>query len=230
MALNRDRVLRAAVRLADKEGIDGVSMRKLARSLGVEAMSLYNHVASKADLVDGMLDHVVGEIEFPPDDQPWDDAVRAYALAVHDALIAHQWAGNLLIGFSASGGPRASRIRHMEWLLRRLREGGFSPELTYHAYHVIDGHILGFSLWELGHYAAGERFESERDVQRFVEGLIAQLREHGNPYLAEHAEQHVAGFDAGVSAFELGLDLLLDGLRRRRAARPKPAAPRRKKP
>ena len=216
MALSRERVLKAAIRLADKEGIDALSMRRLARTLGVEAMSLYNHVASKGDLVDGMVDLVLGAIELPPESDRWDDAIRAYALAVHAELIRHQWAGNLVIGLSAPGGPRDSRIRHMEWLLRRLREGGFSPELTYHGYHVLDAHILGFTLWELGHDAAGERFERQADVQGFVSNLIEQLRAGGNVYLAEHAEQHVAGVDDETSAFELGLDLILDGLRRMR--------------
>jgi AcrR family transcriptional regulator len=219
MALNRERVLKAAIRLADKEGIEALSMRRLAKALGVEAMSLYNHVANKADLADGMLDLVLGSIELPPESKRWDDAIRMYARAVHDALIRHRWAGSLIIGLAASGGPRESRIRHMEWLLRRLRKGGFSAKLTYHAYHVLDAHILGFSLWEIGHYAAGEQFESRRDADRFVRRLIEQLQADGNVYLAEHAEQHVAGVDDGVSAFELGLDLILDGLRRAKRKR-----------
>src|SRR3954470_291612 len=222
MPLNRDRVLKAAIRLADKEGIESLSMRKLAKSLGVEAMSLYNHVANKGDLVDGMVDVVIGEIELPPDTERWDAAIRAYAISTHDELIRHQWAGGLVVGVSAGGQPRASRIRHIEWLLRRLREGGFPPELAYHAYHAIDAHILGFTLWELGHYSAAERLEkrSEGDVQQFIRGLVDQLRADGNVYLAEHAEQHLSGEFEGVSAFELGLDLLLDGLGRlRRSSR-----------
>ena len=215
MALNRARVVKAAIRLADTDGIEAVSMRKLAKKLGVEAMSLYNHVANKGELIDAMLDEVIGRIDVPPEDTGWDAAIRDYARAVHEALIQHRWAGQLVVGLSASGGPRASRIRHMEWLLRRLREGGLSPERTYHAYHVIDAHILGFTLWELGHYAAGDRFEHDEDVQQFVRGLIDGLKADGNVYLAEHAEQHVSGFDDGVSAFELGLELIIDGLKRR---------------
>jgi len=211
--LNRDRVVKAAIRIADKGGLEALSMRSLAKSLGVEAMSLYNHVASKSDLVDGMLDVVIGGLELPPEDDPWDTAIRTYASSVHEALIRHRWAGSVVIGLSSSGGPRASWVRHMEWLLRRLREGGFSPERTYHAYHVIDAHILGFTLWELGHYAAGERFEEDADFRGFVQTLIDGLKSDGNVYLAEHAEQHVAGLDDGVSAFELGLDLILGGLR-----------------
>src|SRR4051812_19911950 len=105
MALNRDRVLKAGIRLADKEGIDALSMRRLAKGLGVEAMSLYNHVANKGDLVDGMLDLVLGSVELPPDGEGWDKAIHAYATSVHDVLIRHQWAGSLVIGLSASGGP-----------------------------------------------------------------------------------------------------------------------------
>src|SRR3954469_15012987 len=148
MPLNRDRVLKAAIRLADKEGIESLSMRKLARSLGVEAMSLYNHVANKGDLVDAMFELVMTEVELPPGSGRWDAAVRSYAIDMHDALIRHSWAGNLAVGLGRGGVPRPSRLAQIDWLLGRLREGGFSRELVYHGYHVLDAHILGFTLWE----------------------------------------------------------------------------------
>src|SRR3954447_19923299 len=101
--LTRDRVLDAAILLADEGGLESLSMRKLAKSLGVEAMSLYNHVANKGDLVDGMVDVVIGEIELPPETDRWDAAIRAYAIATHDQLVRHRWAGALVVGVSAGG-------------------------------------------------------------------------------------------------------------------------------
>jgi AcrR family transcriptional regulator len=216
MALTRQRVLKAAIRLADKEGIDALSMRRLARALGVEAMSLYNHVANKGDLVDGIVELVVGEIELPPDTERWDAAIRRYAVSAHAELVRHPWAAGLVIGPSASGGARPSRVRHIEWLLRRLREGGFPPELAFHAYHVLDAHILGFTLWEIGHDEAAARIAGDQDLGQFVAGLLEELRADGNVYLAEHAEQHIAGVVEGEGGFAFGLDLILDGLSRAR--------------
>ena len=121
MALNRDRVLKAAIRLADKEGIESLSMRKLAKSLGVEAMSLYNHVANKGDLVDAMVDRVIAEIELP--DGEWEDAVRRCAISAHAAFVRHPWACEPAMSPSrpvhaVSGRAAGSRRR------RRARSGG----------------------------------------------------------------------------------------------------------
>ena len=146
--LNRERVLRAAVALADKSGIESLSMRRLGQDLGVEAMSLYNHVASKDDLLNGITDLVLGEIELPADAEDWKDALRRHAISAHDVLVSHPWACSLALSpdrFSLASVQRA------EWMLQQLREGGFSPEVTYHAYHALDAHILGFTLWQLGH-------------------------------------------------------------------------------
>src|SRR5215208_2263294 len=150
--LSRERVLDAALRLADESGIDSLSMRKLAAELGVEAMSLYNHVANKGDLFDAIVDRVVSEIELP-DDGAWDEAVRRCAVSAHAAFLRHPWACSLVLSPSRMPDPRAkpARLVYMEWLLRRLRDAGFSPALTYHAYHALDSHIVGFTLWELGH-------------------------------------------------------------------------------
>src|SRR3954462_248366 len=124
MPLTRQRVLKTAVRLADKDGIESLSMRKLARSLGVEAMSLYNHVANKGDLVDAMFELVMTEVELPPDSERWDTAVRSYAIDMHDSLICHPWAGNLAVGLGRGGVPRPSRLAQIDWLLRRAGRGG----------------------------------------------------------------------------------------------------------
>ena len=107
----------------------------------------------------------------------------------------------------------SARLRYIEWLLRRLREGGFSPELTYHAYHALDSHILGFTMWQLGHSAAAKSLGG--DFADLAARFVGEMRAGGYPYLAEHAEQHVAASsDEDEGEFEFGLDLILDGLKR----------------
>jgi AcrR family transcriptional regulator len=215
--LSRERVLDAAIRLADEGGIESLTMRRLARALGVEAMSLYNHVANKGDLVDAMVDLVVSEIDLPSTTEAWDAAVRKCAISAHEVLLRHPWSCSLVMSSASTRVPRNARIRYMEWLLGRLREAGFSPELTYHAYHALDGHILGFTLWELGHSAAANAMRDDKDFADFAASFVRELRAANYPYLAEHAEQHLAAAgDDGASEFEFGLDLILDGLERAR--------------
>jgi AcrR family transcriptional regulator len=213
--LSRERVLDAAVLLADEAGIESLSMRKLARELGVEAMSLYNHVANKRDLVDGIVDLALNEIELPPAVEEWDVAIRKCAISAHETLLRHPWACSLVMSpstFRIEGSPR---VRYMEWLLRRLREAGFSPELTYHAYHALDSHILGFTMWQLGHMAGVKNLAERGDLADFAATIVQELRGHELTYLAEHAEQHlVAPSDDGARQFEFGLDLILHGVKR----------------
>ena len=216
--LSRERVLDAAIRLADEGGIESLTMRRLARELGVEAMSLYNHVANKGDLVDAMVDLVVSEIELPATSDTWDVAVRECAISAHEVLLRHPWSCSLVMSTTSTRIARNARVRYMEWLLGRLREAGFSAELTYHAYHALDSHILGFTLWELGHSGAANAVRGDKDFADFAASFVRELRAADYPYLAEHAEQHVAAFgDQGTSEFEFGLDLILDGLERARA-------------
>ena len=208
--LNRERVLRAAVALADEAGIEALSMRRLGQELGVEAMSLYNHVANKDDLLNGITDLVLGEIELPQDGE-WKDALRRHAISAHDVLVSHPWASKLALSPERVSSVSVQRA---EWMLRQLREGGFAPEVTYHAYHALDSHILGFTLWQLGHGIA--------DAEHLREMAAEFFRRFGPeeyPYLREHAEQHFAGFGSdGKGAYELVLDLILDGLAREREA------------
>jgi AcrR family transcriptional regulator len=212
--LTRERVLQAAVRLADEGGIESLSMRRLARKLGVEAMSLYNHVEGKGDLVDGITDLVVSEIELPDDDAPWDEAIRRCAVSAHETFLRHPWACGLVMGPSASRTFRVPRLRYMEWLLARLRTAGFSPELTYHGYHALDSYILGFTLWQIGHMEGAKAMAAGQDFEEVVAGLMAQIQDE-YPNLAEHAEQHLSPPN-GKGEFEFGLDLILDGLARGR--------------
>jgi AcrR family transcriptional regulator len=220
--LTKQRVLAKAIALADKGGIETLSMRKLGQALGVEAMSLYKHVANKGELVAAMVDSVVEQFELPDDEPAWDAAIRRCAVRAHDLLIEHPWACSLALlpsDVRTIGGPR---IRYMEWLLRRLREAGFSPELAYSAYHTLDSHIFGFTLWQLGHANAARAIAADggESAEELVARFLEQMRPR-YPHLAEHAEQHMAP-DApnGQQEFEFGLDLILDGLKRqRRAAR-----------
>jgi AcrR family transcriptional regulator len=206
--LNRERILAAALELVDEQGIEALSMRKLGQSLGYEAMSLYNHVANKDDLLDGILDLVLAEME-PPDPAGGLPAIRASSLSAHEALRKHPWAASLLM---SPARIRPKRLEFMDALLGALREAGFSAETTYHAYHALDAHIIGFSLWASTHGSIPANIQE--DVRGFLDRAIPvdtypNLHEHGMQHLEEGAHQD-------VSAFEYSLDLLLDSLERLR--------------
>ena len=207
-SLSKERVLRAAIALADKGGIDALTMRKLAEDLGVEAMSLYHYVTSKNDMLDGITDIVASEIEVPSARGNWKAAVRRSAISFHDTLARHPWACSLMM----SNGVGPARLRYMERLLRRLRDAGFSPQLTHHAYHALDSHIIGFTLWAAGYTAA------MRAGPRAAEVFLKKVPVDQYPYFLEHADQHITPSKRdGVSEFEFGLDLILDGLEKIRA-------------
>jgi AcrR family transcriptional regulator len=203
--LTRERILEAAVALADEHGIDALSMRKLGQALGYEAMSLYNHVANKDDLLAGMLDLVLGEME-PPLPGEGLAGVRRAALSAHDALTRHLWAAALQMTPSTI---RPGRLAFMDALLRGLREAGFSPETTYHAYHVIDAHITGFSLWQSTH-----DFSLPEEIGDLGDFLNRMLPSDIYPELNLHGRQHLDGSFDTVKTFEYGLDLLLESLGR----------------
>jgi AcrR family transcriptional regulator len=217
--LTKKRVLEKAIAVADKDGIEALSMRKLGQALGVEAMSLYNHVTNKSELVAAMVDSVVDQFELPDDEPRWDAAIRRCAVRAHELLTEHPWACSLALvpsDIRTIGGPR---IRYMEWLLRRLREAGFSPELAYSAYHTLDSHIFGFTLWQLGHANATLMPTDGQTVEEFVARMLEQMRPQ-YPYLAEHGEQHLAPeAPDGKQEFAFGLDLILEGLKQRRRKR-----------
>jgi len=202
--LTRDRIVRAGLQLADGSGVDAVTMRRVGQELGFEAMSLYRHVTGKDDLLNGMLDVVLAEWELPSDEEPWAQAVRASALSVHAALRRHPWAARLLMSGSHL---RPARLGYMDSLLGTLRRGGFDADTTYHVYHLLDGHIFGFSLWEIAYTSA------EATDEELVARFIATVPWDDYPHLTEHRDQHMSdGAHREVSAFEVGLDLILDGL------------------
>jgi AcrR family transcriptional regulator len=213
MPLNRDRVLRAAVALADQGGFESLTMRKLAKGLGVEAMSLYNHVANKDDLLDGMVDLVFAEIEPPSSDGDWKAAMRARAVSTRDALNRHRWAIGLMEGRSSHG---PANLGLHDAVLGCLRAAGFSLEMTVHAYSVQDSYIYGFALQE--------RDMSSESADDFAAEAQRQMREYqavlaDYPHLVEVVWGYVAkaGYDY-TTEFLFGLDLILDGLDRLRDA------------
>jgi len=201
--LTRDRILDAALALADAHGVDAITMRRLGDELRYEAMSLYRHVENKDDVLDGILDLVLAETENPSLDEPWDAAIRRSALSVHEALERHPWATQLLM---TPPRIRQRRIEYMNALLGCLRNAGFSAETTYTAYHVLDAHIYGFSLW----LATYERAQLSPEQ---VAKLIRSIPLEDYPHLMEHRDQHLSdGPHREVDAFALGLDLILAGL------------------
>ncbi len=144
--MSRERVLRAAIDLADQAGIDSLTMRRLAQALGVEAMTLYYYVANKEKILVGMVDLVVNQFELPARGDDWKQGIRRTAVSAHQVLLSHPWTANLML----SGSVSKERLRHSEAILRCLRVAGFSPEMAHHAYHALDSHIMGFTLWLVG--------------------------------------------------------------------------------
>jgi AcrR family transcriptional regulator len=203
--LSRDRVLRAAVALADTGGISSLSMRKLGEALGVEAMSLYNHVASKGDLLDGMIDIVFSEIDLPSGDGDWRAAMRRRAISARQVLRRHRWAIGLM---ESRTSPGPATLRHHDAVLGCLRRAGFPVGLTAHAYSLLDSYIYGFALQE-----AGLPFGTGEEAARVAEDISAQFASGQYPYLTEMAMEHVVqpGYDYG-DEFETGLELILDAL------------------
>jgi len=205
--LSRDRILASAVRLADREGLEAVSMRRLGQALGVKAMSLYKHVANKDAILDGLLEQVLAEVDLPQPGDDWEAELRSAVISMHDALARHPWACGLVMAPASSPNALGARIRYIEALLRTLREAGFTPAQAYYGYHALDSHAVGFTMWELGHAVPDPD-------KALVERVMRQIESGEYPYLLEHAHQHDT--DHPQSSFEFGLELIFDGLRRMR--------------
>jgi AcrR family transcriptional regulator len=202
--------------LADRKGITALSMRTLAHELGVEAMSLYYYVERKEDLLAGLASRVSEEIEFPEARaNAWKGAVRRMAISYHAALRRHPWIHEIRTSPERVG---AAQVRYMEWLLGTLRKAGFSARMTHHAYHILDSHILGSAMWAAGVTAAF----SKKPMADMAKALFDAFPIAQFPYAHEHAQQHLGGLTkADKQPFELGLDLILDGLDEMRDERPK---------
>ena len=214
--LTRERILTAAVALADADGIDAVSMRKVGTELGVEAMSLYNHVANKDEILDGMLEIVLSEIEAACDgfrvsiDGGWKPAVRKRILTARASMLRHPWVPKVL---ETRTEMSLQMIRYFDSLLGTLKEGGFSYDLAHHALHALGSRALGFTQ---------ELFEPESDeADAEAEAMLAQMADQ-IPYIVGMMTEvaHTDGADETLgwcddqSEFEFSIDLILDGLER----------------
>ncbi|MEO3859296.1 TetR/AcrR family transcriptional regulator C-terminal domain-containing protein [Acrocarpospora sp. B8E8] len=207
--LNRHQVLEAAIALADADGIESLTMRKLGEKVGIEAMSLYNHVANKGDLVDGMIDVVFGEIDLPAGGTDWRTAMRQRAISARAALARHPWA----IGrMESRATPGPATLRHHDAVIGTLRAAGFSIELAAHAFSALDSYIYGFALQE-----RNLPFDTEKETAKVTQAIMARFSSGEYPHLTEMAVEHILrpGYDYG-DEFEFGLDLILDGLDRAR--------------
>ena len=203
--LSRERVIAAAVALADVIGVDALTIRKLAAELDVKPMTLYHYVDNKEAIIDGMVDAVFDEIDLPPADIDWKQAIRRRAASARVVLARHPWAAPLM---ESRTSPGPATLRHHDAVIGCLRAGGFSFEMTAHAYAVIDAFIYGFALQEASLPAtAGD------EMADLAGAMSAAMPEGEYPHLAEFTTEHVLqpGYDFGRE-FDFGLDLILDGL------------------
>ena len=208
--LTRDRVLEAAVDLADRDGIESVSMRRLGQELGVEVMSLYTHVRNKDDLLDGMAEIIVGRIPLEFRGPDWMTAVRDQVLIARGVMLSHAWAPAIL---ESRPTPGPAMLRYVEGLVGTLLGAGFSVDLAHHALHTLGSRILGFmqDLYE-------DRSEFDPEAAATFAAQVGSVF----PNIAKVAMQ--ASHDGGLGGcdddfeFAFGLDIILDGLERHRAA------------
>ena len=210
--LDRVKIVAAAVMFADEKGIGGLSMRKLGESLGVEAMSLYNHISNKRDLLAGMIDSVFAEIELPtPVDSAhhWIDQLRRRSNSLRDALSRHPWAISLM---DSSPTPGPHTLRHHDAVIGSLRAAGFSVDMTAHAFSAIDSYVYGFAMQE-----KSLPFETPEETAELAQAILASFAEDTYPHLREMALEHVLkpGYRYR-DEFGLGLEILLEGLENRR--------------
>lgn len=203
--LTRDRVLAGAVELADEIGVEPLTIRRLADHLGTRPMTLYHHVANKDAILDGMVDVVFAQIEPPPTDLPWRDAMRHRCISAREVLRGHPWAVPLMESRRA---PGPETLAHHEAVLGCLRGGGLPTPVVAHAYAIIDAFVYGFAIQEAS-LPAGDTNE----LGDLAEDILAQMPADLYPNFVAFTRDHVlqSGYDFGDS-FEVGLDLVLDGL------------------
>lgn len=203
--LDRARIVAAAVELANEHGIAGVTMRAVARGLGVEAMSLYNHVSSRDDLLDGMVDAVFAEIALPPAQSGWREAMDQRAASARAVLLRHPWAVGLL---DSRGTPGPATLRHHDAVLGALRAGGFSVAGAARAFSVIDSYLYGFVLQEVS-----LPFRNQAELDGVADDIIGGLDAEQYPHLLEVITEHALrpGYDY-ADEFDVGLSLILGAL------------------
>lgn len=203
--LSRERIVTAAIAVADEHGEAGVTMRAIAARLGVEAMSLYNHVAGRDDILDGMVDAVFGEIDLPTSTMDWKEAMRARAASSRSVLRRHPWAVGLL---DSRKQPGPATLRHHDAVLGALRAGGFSVAMAAHAFSVIDSYLYGFVLQE-----SSLPFTSDAELDEIAGDILRDLPTDAYPHLTELIAEHALqpGYDY-ADEFAFGLSLILDAL------------------
>ena len=203
--LSREVVLVRALEMADAEGIEALSMRKLAQALGVEAMSLYNHVRNKEALIDGIVDLVVAEFHLPRSGADWRAEMARRGQVAHEAMLGHPWSA-LLVGLRPEPGP--AMLAYVEATLGCLFAAGFSVPMADHAWNAMDAYIHGFTLQRIRFpFAPGAYAEVARAYLPMLEGA-------GMPHLEAMTREVAEGRHDGVQSFAFGFDLLLDGLER----------------
>ncbi len=204
--LTRERVLRAAIAVADEAGIDSLTMRRLGEELGVGPMALYRHVANKDDLIDAIVDIVFVEIGPPSSAGDWKTTMRDRAIAVRDALIRHRWAIGLM---ESRARPGPANLAHHDAVIGCLRAADFDIAMAAHAYSVLDSYIYGFAATQLAlPFTAA-------DAGEVAESMLRPFSADAYPHLMEMLTDHVMqpGYDY-ADEFELGLELILGGLER----------------
>lgn len=209
--LSKRRVVDEAIRIADREGVDGLSMRRLAGALGAGAMSLYHYVANKDELLDAMVDIVFQEIELPSEQTDWQSAIRQRAVSARQALARHPWAVGLM---ESRTSPGPANLRHHEAVTACLRKAGFSVVMATHANWLLDSYVYGFALQE-----ASLPFDTAAELADMTEGVyLPQLPPDEFPYLNESAAAlAAAGYDP-AEEFTFGLELVLAALEPLRAS------------
>ena len=204
--LTRERVVAAGIELADRDGIESISMRRLAQELGVEAMSLYTHVRNKDDLLDGMVDAVIGKIPTSADSADWKTSLRQMALAARNIILTHPWAPRLIESRTT---PGPATMRYINTVIGLLREGGFTIAQAHHALHILGSRALGFTQ---------DLFDDSGDLEPETAASLASEIGAALPYVAEMALAVAHGGALGPcdddSEFEFALDFILDGLDR----------------
>lgn len=206
--LSKQRVLSAALAVADRGGLPELTMRSLAKELSAKPMSVYHYVASKDELLDNLVDIVFEEIELPDPEGDWRTEMRRRACSARDCLTRHPWAIGLL---ESRTSPGPATLRHHDQVLACLRNAGFPRALTAHAYALIDSYVYGFALQE-----ASLPFEGQGGVDDVAEPIMTLMDPAAYPAMVEMATSYYLqpGYDFG-NEFEFGLDLILDGLEAR---------------
>jgi AcrR family transcriptional regulator len=214
-SLSRERVLDAAMTVADEGGLDALTIRSLAQHLRVAPMAIYHHVANKEAILDGIVDRVFGEMDYPSAEGGWRAAMERRCASARQVLRRHPWAIPLLQSRRA---PGPATLRHLDAVIGCLRRAGFSVRMTAHAYAMIDSYVYGFALSEASLPINGP--ETVAEVATSMRELFS-IADY--PHLSEFSREHVMqpGYDFG-DEFEFGLGLLLDALteRARRGAGP----------